>query len=191
MATSTSDLLSYIDDLFDLSLISNYRTLLSDLYMKPTTKFTRQGVDLYIQAVSKLLDQYPAMFDVDHGGTTPKLFTEVFLEGLFPLPFRNDVKDKGSESFSLALKAIYKSYKKFECYTEVLALSSPPTFVTSTYQGKIAYVAVSTNNRPLCDNCKLTITNNKARDCTQLCRLCPGLAPHKFFRRIFVDNICL
>jgi hypothetical protein len=97
-STSSADLFSYIEKLFQLSFISNYRGLLSALYMKDNDKFIRQSCVIYIQNVTNLLITYPFMFDLQHGGTTQKYFTLVFLDGVYPVTLRQAVRDRGPET---------------------------------------------------------------------------------------------
>ncbi len=95
LSTSSADLYLHINQQFQLSTIGNYRSLLSALDMKDTDKFNRQAVDVYIQHVINLLTKYPMMFNLQNGGTTPKNFTIVFLDGLYPLALHQAVRDRG------------------------------------------------------------------------------------------------
>jgi hypothetical protein len=109
--------------------------------MKPSNKFDRQLIDIYIQEVSNLISIYPMMFTVDNGGTTPKKITKAFLEGIYPLPFRQVVTDKGPETLKSAINTIYVEYDKFANYNEILALQ-PTTATPPSSEGKIADVAI-------------------------------------------------
>ncbi len=75
--------------------------------MKPNTKFNRQFIDVYIQEISIVISVYPMIFTTDRWGTTPKIFTNVVIEGIYPLLFRQVITNKGPESFKSACKAIY------------------------------------------------------------------------------------
>ena len=188
LATSTLDLLSYISDLFKMSKIINWRSLLTALYMTVSANFDRDMIEIYIQKVSVLLTQYPTMFDTDLGGTTQKTFTKAFLEGLYPTSFRKVVLDKDAANFRAVLKAIHIEFDNFDIYMDILSLNtSSTTTSSSSHEGKVADVAISispTANH-LCNNCNLK-RHAKARYCKLLCRLCPGLAPHKYYE----PNIC-
>jgi hypothetical protein len=95
--------------------------------MKQSNSFNRQKIDIYIQEVNNLIVKYPRMSTVDCGGTTPKNFTKAFLDGIYPLPFRRAVHDKGPETLQSAIKAIYGEFDKFAHYNhykEILALQS-------------------------------------------------------------------
>jgi hypothetical protein len=141
-STSSADLFLYIDQLFQLSKISNYRILISALHTKDSDKFNRQAIDVYILAVSNLISKYPMMFNVvDYGGTTHQSFTKAFLEGIYPQTFRQAVQDKGPENLKSALKAIYGEFTKFAHYNDIIALTS--TKVTTSSEGKVADIAIS------------------------------------------------
>ena len=184
LSTSSADLYLYIDQLFQLSTISNYRTLVSALHMKESDKFNRQSIDVYIQSVTNLITKYPTMFKLDHGGTTQKNFTIVFLDGIYPQTFRQAIKDRGPENLKSAVQAIYGEYIKFAHYNDVLASSSIK--ITATTEGKIADIAISGQSvTKQCPNCKFS-THRYAKDCPLLCTLCPGLPTHKYF----AANIC-
>ncbi len=55
LSTSSADLFLYIEQQFQLSIISNYRGFLSVLYVKKSDKFNRQACNVYIQHVTNLL----------------------------------------------------------------------------------------------------------------------------------------
>ena len=114
--TSTADLFTYIHNLYKLSKIINWTTLLTDVQMKQSTNFDRELIELYIQHVSVLLNQYPTMFNIDVGGTTQKVFTKAFLDGLYPKSFRTLVLKTDPKTFAAALTEIYNQFDNFEIF---------------------------------------------------------------------------
>ena len=67
---------------------------------------------------------------------------------------------------------------------DILSLTTDSTTTSSSSQeGKVADVAISnsTPQKGLCENCNMP-RHFRAKDCTQMCRLCPGLAPHKYYQ---------
>jgi hypothetical protein len=133
------------------------------------------------------------MFDLKKGGTTQKKFTTVFIDGLFPATLRQAVRDRGPETFRSAIQAIKEEFVTFTNYNQVIALQSKKLPIST--EGKIADVALNQNKTnanvavpststktTLCDNCNLP-RHKTTKECTLMCRLCPGLAPHKFYKR--------
>ena len=181
LSTPSSDLYDYIDQRFKLSKITNYRSLMTEFYMKPSPNYNRELIDSYVQEISNLISIHLMIFTADQGGATPKKFTEVFLEGLYPLPFRQAVSDAGPENFDSVCTSIYDQYDIFD----IVALHSV-TITSSTSEGKVADAAINNNTSDIlkCPNCNLP-RHKKVRDCIPLCKLCPGLSPHKYFKTDF------
>ena len=111
---------------------------------------------------------------------SPKKFAEVYLEGLYPLTFRQAVSDTGPEDFDSVCLAIYTKYDIFD----IISLHST-TITSSNSEGKVADVAIHhiSTDTLKCPNCNMP--KHKPRDCRSMCTLCPGLAPHKYFKTDF------
>ncbi len=94
------------------------------------------------------------------------------------------VLDKDATTFNAALKAVYNEYDYFDIYLDILSLNTVSTTTSSSSQeGKVADVAISNNTQQqgFCNNCNLP-RHFRAKECTQMCSLCPGLAPHKYYQ---------
>ena len=185
-ASSSDELYLRIADYYELSTITNYRVLLTNISMKVTSTFNRQSVDLYIQHFINLLDIHPTMFDLSRNGTTEKNFTLAVMDGLQPLTFQQAVRDRGPETITSALDALKAEMKNFVIYDTIRLATSKiisPSSTSYPSEGKVADVAISTNTTAtrLCNNCQ-SKRHRTFKDCPQLCRLCPGLAPHKFYQ---------
>ena len=51
---SSSDLYTYIDQLFKLSKITDYRSLMTQFFMKPSINYSRDLIDAYVEDISDL-----------------------------------------------------------------------------------------------------------------------------------------
>ncbi len=70
--TSSVDLHLFIEQLFELSIISNYLVLLYVIAMKPSNNlFNSQAVDVNVQHVTNILINYPLILNRHDGDTYP------------------------------------------------------------------------------------------------------------------------
>ncbi len=81
--------------------------------------FNQQLCDIYIQNELNLLPQYPPILDKSHGGTSPKIFSEVVVQGIYPLTLRQDILDSGSIDLDEVIISLFNEYQNYAIHKNV------------------------------------------------------------------------
>ena len=105
--SSFTDLYTEIQKLYRLSTIVSYKILLTNIYMAKSDIFNQQLCDIYIQNVLNLLSQYPTLLDKSHGGTSPKKFSEVVVQGIYSITLRQDILVSGPVDLDEVIISLY------------------------------------------------------------------------------------